>query len=72
MMSDRVVAQRAQAGEHDHAIARTRGRRAGSGFSDRIFAGLTAALAIKRELRGDVEVQVMSPTDRLCSTRAEF
>ncbi len=28
------------------------------------FGGLTAALAVKRELRGDVEVQVMSPADR--------
>ena len=28
------------------------------------FGGLTAALAVQRELRGDVEVQVMSPADR--------
>jgi len=28
------------------------------------FGGLTAALAIKHELHGDVEVTVLSPSDR--------
>ena len=33
------------------------------------FGGLTAALAVKHELHGDVDVTVISPRTSSCSTR---